>query len=97
MTNADVDRVVKTAADRGITIDRFDAKIFLGAKQLAERGGPHAERALRVVQEYTQLIVKGRRPESFEYFLLPEAADFLTVEELEADRRSREAFRAAQQ
>jgi hypothetical protein len=81
MTEAEVQRVIDSAASRGMKIDSYEASMFLGVKELLERE-PTNERAGRVMAQYTALIMHGEPVEGFEQFLVG-SQPFYTDEELE--------------
>jgi hypothetical protein len=91
MTDADVTRIVEDAALRGITIDDYDAKVFLGAKEMLVADAKN-QNARDTVAAYTRLLTVGERPASFSVFLLPV---FYTDEENAAREKMRRAHLAA--
>ncbi len=90
MTNAEVERVISSARERGVTADSYAAKTFLGAREVLERD-PDNRDARTTLSNYSLFLSGGPRPKSFSEFFLP---IFETDEEIEASNKLRDAHLA---
>jgi len=90
MKNSEVRAAIDEARQRGIKIDDYDAKVFLGAKEIFA-ADPKNQTARAVVLEYTRFLTTGQRPTSFNEFALP---IFYTDEQIAEHERSRAAHLA---
>jgi len=87
MKNLDIEYLIHTAANLDRKISDFEARTYLGAKELLLKD-PSNEIAEKVVAEFSQFLITGVWPmhqgsRSFAPFVLPH---FETAEELQAHR-----------
>ena len=87
MTEQDVENVITDCASRGIKIDHYHAKFYLGVNELLA-ASPNDARLRRVAAKYSALTTQGIHPQGFEKFLINDCEPFRTDEEV-AEMRSR--------
>jgi hypothetical protein len=92
MTDADVARVVSSAAARGRHITDYEAAVFLGAREILAKDPGNAA-AQSVVEEFAAFLESGVELRSFARFLLPiaETDEEIAVRIARGDERPRAA------
>jgi hypothetical protein len=70
LKTSDVARVIRDAAAHGRTLSAYEAKVYLGAREILEREPQNLD-AQEVVREFSEFMRTGKPGTSFRRFRLP--------------------------